>query len=54
LTTANCYGNPLTQSIPDGDWFCSLCFAKKSKATACPSCYLCSAKGGAMKHTTEE
>jgi NuA3 HAT complex component NTO1 len=50
LTAASCYGNPLVQSIPDGDWFCS---AKKSKAAARPSYCLCSVKGGAMKRTTE-
>jgi NuA3 HAT complex component NTO1 len=53
MVHASCYGNPLAQSIPDGDWFCSLCSAKKSKAAARPSCCLCPAKGGAMKRTTE-
>jgi NuA3 HAT complex component NTO1 len=53
MVHASCYGNPLAQSIPDGDWFCSVCFAKKSKAVARPSCCLCPAKGGAMKRTTE-
>lgn len=53
MVHASCYGNPLAQAIPDGDWFCSLCSAKKSKPTARPSCCLCPARGGAMKHTTE-
>ncbi|TVU21481.1 hypothetical protein EJB05_31117, partial [Eragrostis curvula] len=55
MVHASCYGNPLAQSIPDGDWFCSLCSAKKSKAAAAarPSCCLCPATGGAMKRTTE-
>ncbi|CAO2209627.1 unnamed protein product [Urochloa humidicola] len=54
MVHASCYGNPLAQAIPDGDWFCSLCSAKKSKpAAARPSCCLCPAKGGAMKRTTE-
>jgi NuA3 HAT complex component NTO1 len=53
LTATSCYDNPLTQSIPDGDWFCSLCSAKKSKVVARPSYCLCSVKGGTMKRTTE-
>nr|CAB3471948.1 unnamed protein product [Digitaria exilis] len=53
MVHASCYGNPLAQAIPDGDWFCSLCSAKKSKLAARPSCCLCPARGGAMKRTTE-
>ncbi|KAJ1282255.1 hypothetical protein BS78_03G037900 [Paspalum vaginatum] len=53
MVHASCYGNPLAQAIPDGDWFCSLCSAKKSKPAARPICCLCPARGGAMKRTTE-
>ncbi|CAL4965688.1 unnamed protein product [Urochloa decumbens] len=53
MVHASCYGNPLAQAIPDGDWFCSLCSADKSKPAARPSCCLCPARGGAMKRTTE-
>ncbi|KAL6627303.1 hypothetical protein ACP70R_031029 [Stipagrostis hirtigluma subsp. patula] len=53
MVHATCYGNPLAQAIPDGDWFCSLCSAKKSKPAARPSCCLCPATGGAMKRTTD-
>jgi NuA3 HAT complex component NTO1 len=53
MVHASCYGNPLAQAIPDGDWFCSLCSAKKSKPAVLPSCCLCPARGGAMKRTTE-
>uniref|UniRef100_A0A0A9E8L6 PHD-type domain-containing protein n=1 Tax=Arundo donax TaxID=35708 RepID=A0A0A9E8L6_ARUDO len=54
MVHASCYGNPLALAIPDGDWFCSLCSAKKSKpAAARPSCCLCPASGGAMKRTTD-
>uniref|UniRef100_A0A0A8Y1N2 PHD-type domain-containing protein n=1 Tax=Arundo donax TaxID=35708 RepID=A0A0A8Y1N2_ARUDO len=53
MVHASCYGNPLAQAIPDGDWFCSLCSAKKSKSAARPSCCLCPARGGAMKRTTD-
>ncbi|GJN05593.1 hypothetical protein PR202_ga23236 [Eleusine coracana subsp. coracana] len=51
MVHASCYGSPLAQAIPDGDWFCSLCAARKGKPAA--SCCLCPAKGGAMKRTTE-
>ncbi|KAF0894236.1 hypothetical protein E2562_037731 [Oryza meyeriana var. granulata] len=30
MVLASCYGNPLAQSIPDSDWFCSVCTAKAS------------------------
>ncbi|KAL5222326.1 hypothetical protein ABZP36_027039 [Zizania latifolia] len=55
MVHASCYGNPLAQSIPDGDWFCSVCSvkAKKGNPAARPGCCLCPAKGGAMKHTTD-
>ncbi|RLM94220.1 lysine-specific demethylase 4B [Panicum miliaceum] len=53
MVHASCYGNPLAQAIPDGDWFCSLCTVKKSMPAARPSCCLCPARGGAMKRTTE-
>ncbi|XP_062208357.1 uncharacterized protein LOC133909824 [Phragmites australis] len=51
MVHASCYGNPLSQAIPDGDWFCSLCsYSKKSKPARC---CLCPAMGGAMKRTTD-
>jgi hypothetical protein len=53
LTVASYYGNLLTQSIPNGDCFCSLCSAKKNKTAVRSSCCLCSAKGGAMKRMTK-
>ncbi|KAE8782917.1 lysine-specific demethylase 4B [Hordeum vulgare] len=60
MVHATCYGNPLAQSIPDGDWFCSLCSgkpadaaAKKGGKPARPPCRLCPARGGAMKRTTD-
>ncbi|CAM0880077.1 unnamed protein product [Alopecurus aequalis] len=56
MVHATCYGNPLAQSIPDGDWFCSLCSDKgttKKGKPARPPCRLCPGRGGAMKRTTE-
>ncbi|KAM0886852.1 hypothetical protein ACQ4PT_029460 [Festuca glaucescens] len=57
MVHATCYGNPLAQSIPDGDWFCSLCSDKagtKKGKPARPPCCLCPGRGGAMKRTTDE
>jgi NuA3 HAT complex component NTO1 len=56
MVHATCYGNPLAQSIPDGDWFCSLCSEKattKKGKPARPPCCLCPGRGGAMKRTTD-
>jgi NuA3 HAT complex component NTO1 len=59
MVHATCYGNPLAESIPDGDWFCSLCSNKATAAAgkkgkpARPPCRLCPARGGAMKRTTD-
>ncbi|KAJ3694109.1 hypothetical protein LUZ60_009589 [Juncus effusus] len=46
-----CYGNPLIKSIPEGDWFCSVCESKSPKKAK--SCVLCPKKGGALKPTTD-
>jgi len=55
MVHAACYGSPLAQSIPEGDWFCSLCSDKAAKKgkPARPPCRLCPARGGAMKRTTD-
>uniref|UniRef100_A0A0E0JEZ0 PHD-type domain-containing protein n=1 Tax=Oryza punctata TaxID=4537 RepID=A0A0E0JEZ0_ORYPU len=57
MVHASCYGNPLASSIPDGDWFCSVCAASKknkgNKPPPAPRCCLCPARGGAMKRTTD-
>lgn len=59
MVHASCYGSPLAQSIPEGDWFCSLCSdkalatAKKGGKPPRPHCCLCPARGGAMKRTTD-
>lgn len=47
---ADCYGNPLSHGIPEGDWFCDQCQHRKSTSR---SCSLCPRIGGAMKMTTE-
>ncbi|KAL5720376.1 hypothetical protein ACHQM5_013049 [Ranunculus cassubicifolius] len=48
MVHANCYGNPLIQEIPEGDWFCATCSSQKD----C-SCCLCPVKGGVMKPTID-
>ena len=45
----SCYGNPLINHIPEGDWYCEKCKAGAKDAT----CILCGKKGGAMKRTTD-
>ncbi|KAF9672612.1 hypothetical protein SADUNF_Sadunf11G0060600 [Salix dunnii] len=55
MVHATCYGNPFIKGIPDGDWFCSPCWASKSdRESKQPSlsCCLCPIKGGALKSTT--
>jgi hypothetical protein len=64
MVHASCYGNPLIDGIPEGDWFCKQCIKKKEeKKTASPNttnesdassvCCLCPKRGGVMKETME-
>ncbi|KAM7278982.1 hypothetical protein ACFE04_006116 [Oxalis oulophora] len=48
----SCYGDPLTNGVPDGDWFCKQCSNPDKNNTV--SCCLCPVKGSAMKPTTKE
>ena len=47
---ADCYGNPLSHGIPEGDWFCDQCQSKRPDSR---SCSLCPRSGGVMKMTTD-
>ncbi|XP_047336690.1 protein Jade-1 isoform X2 [Impatiens glandulifera] len=49
MVHTTCYGSPLINGIPDGDWFCAQCCNKQMSPV---SCCLCPIKGGAMKPTT--
>lgn len=50
MVHASCYGNPLIQSIPEGDWFCSRCERKAGEENDGDfDCCLCPKKGGAVK-----
>jgi len=44
-----CYGNPLANEIPEGDWLCERCLWKAQDQC----CVLCPVKEGAMKRTTD-
>lgn len=54
MVHTTCYGHPLTNGVPEGDWFCCQCSISKSPKThkkKAQSCCLCPAIGGAMKPT---
>ncbi|XP_052178688.1 uncharacterized protein LOC127792277 [Diospyros lotus] len=57
MVHATCFGSPLINGVPEGDWFCAQCSASQPPqpgAGASPfSCCLCPAAGGAMKPTTD-
>ncbi|KAG6521113.1 protein Jade-1-like [Zingiber officinale] len=53
MVHASCYGSPLIDSIPEGDWFCTLCERRPEKGAAETSCCLCPVQGGAMKLTED-
>ncbi|KAH9293727.1 hypothetical protein KI387_041069 [Taxus chinensis] len=49
MVHASCYGDPLINGIPDGDWFCARCIY----SAGISSCCLCPSSKGAMKRTTQ-
>ncbi|XP_050231143.1 uncharacterized protein LOC126680131 [Mercurialis annua] len=56
MVHTTCYGNPLINGVPDGDWFCTHCLASQSDNNNNEnqiqiSCCLCTTKGGALKPT---
>ncbi|KMZ69862.1 hypothetical protein ZOSMA_205G00390 [Zostera marina] len=54
MVHASCYGNPLVKSIPEGDWFCTVCQSKSEELNLdVVECCLCPVKTGAMKPTTD-
>ncbi|XP_068669396.1 uncharacterized protein [Aristolochia californica] len=50
---ASCYGNPLIQAVPEGDWFCARCKLGKDDKHLETSCCLCPVGGGATKPTVD-
>ncbi|KAF5932608.1 hypothetical protein HYC85_028779 [Camellia sinensis] len=59
MVHSTCYGSPLINGVPGGDWFCTQCLASQSpkngnaKPFSCFSCCLCPVTGGAMKPTKD-
>ncbi|OWM81479.1 peregrin [Punica granatum] len=54
MVHTSCYGSPLTQGIPEGDWFCNQCLAApKGRNADTFLCCLCPTKGGALKSTAD-
>eukprot|EP00268_Persea_americana_P038630 TRINITY_DN38258_c0_g1_i1.p1 TRINITY_DN38258_c0_g1~~TRINITY_DN38258_c0_g1_i1.p1 ORF type:complete len:315 (+),score=53.53 TRINITY_DN38258_c0_g1_i1:74-1018(+) len=54
MVHASCYGNPLIQAIPEGDWYCSRCESAKARPEGEDfSCCLCPIKGGPVKPTVD-
>lgn len=54
MVHTSCYGSPLIQGIPEGDWFCNQCLVCSTVDNADSfSCCLCSKKGGALKSTVD-
>ncbi|XP_059664640.1 uncharacterized protein LOC132310486 [Cornus florida] len=53
MVHTTCYGYPLINGVPEGDWFCTQCLISQSNPkTGKPfSCCLCPVTGGAMKPT---
>ena len=45
----HCYGHPLTNGIPDGDWLCEMCESKCKEE----KCVCCPVRRGAMKRTID-
>ncbi|KAK9153200.1 hypothetical protein Sjap_000680 [Stephania japonica] len=57
MVHALCYGSPLNQGVPEGDWFCATCQQSPSSprnGTGELCCCLCPVKGGVMKPTTDD
>ncbi|KAL8205421.1 hypothetical protein R6Q57_008972 [Mikania cordata] len=53
MVHTTCYGYPLTNVVPEGDWFCSQCQITDQNKGLSLSCCLCSVNGGALKPTND-
>lgn len=54
MVHTTCYGSPLINGVPEGDWFCSKCLVTNKNNNKIISCCLCPETGGAMKHTVDK
>ncbi|XP_068644540.1 uncharacterized protein [Aristolochia californica] len=50
---ASCYGNPLIQAVPEGDWFCARCKLAEEDKHIDTNCCLCPVSGGSTKPTVD-
>ncbi|KAM7495364.1 hypothetical protein LguiB_029973 [Lonicera macranthoides] len=48
-----CYGHPLSNGVPEGNWFCTQCSASQSSNEKAFTCCLCPVIGGALKPTAD-
>ncbi|KAK1439673.1 hypothetical protein QVD17_05493 [Tagetes erecta] len=54
MVHTTCYGHPLINGVPEGDWFCSQCkFVSDTNNDSSLSCCLCPINGGALKPTND-
>ncbi|RWW80045.1 hypothetical protein BHE74_00011639 [Ensete ventricosum] len=53
MVHASCYGSPLINNIPEGDWFCSRCEQAAKEEEKDSGCCLCPVRGGATKPTED-
>ncbi|KAL6975566.1 hypothetical protein U1Q18_024360 [Sarracenia purpurea var. burkii] len=58
MVHATCYGSPLINGVPEGDWFCTQCLLIDSQSPQIGdknafSCCLCPVAGGAVKPTAD-
>ncbi|KAJ0507954.1 putative chromatin regulator PHD family [Helianthus annuus] len=53
MVHTTCYGAPLTNGVPEGDWFCSKCKSSGKSKVGSLSCCLCPVTGGALKPTVD-
>ncbi|CAK9134174.1 unnamed protein product [Ilex paraguariensis] len=53
MVHTTCYGHPLIEGVPEGDWFCTQCLASQSPKSKDFSCSLCPVAGGALKPTND-
>lgn len=53
MVHTTCYGTPLTNGVPEGDWFCIKCVFTRNNDRKVVSCCLCPETNGAMKRTVD-
>ncbi|CAL1373289.1 unnamed protein product [Linum trigynum] len=55
MVHTTCYGAPLINGVPEGDWFCAECSVSDGTKKKAPlSCCLCPKQGGGLKPTKKD